>query len=330
MHEIGSSIGRTGWGLGSLLLAGVASSVLIAPAEALTIVPTYTGSVSASARTAFQFAANEYQNLFTDPVTVNITVATGTTGLGASSTPIAGIFNYAQVRTALINDYNANPSAARTIAMGPGGSINTTTDPSTTGRYFISTAEEKALGLLAGNNPASDGTFTYNRNQPFTFSTTNRMQPGQFDFVGVSEHEISEIMGRIPGLGGSIGGSPGFLPYDLFRYTGAGTRGITNTDGGNFFSIDNGTTNLQGYNNAAANGGDPQDWNGANPTDPYNAFTGTNQGHMISGVDVTAMNVLGWDTQVVPVPKLGTFGTLILAVASLLGFGVLRRRADEA
>jgi hypothetical protein len=42
MREFEGSIGRTGWSLGSLLLAGVASSALTIPAEALTIVPTYT------------------------------------------------------------------------------------------------------------------------------------------------------------------------------------------------------------------------------------------------------------------------------------------------
>jgi len=330
MQDVGRTIGRTGWGLRSLLLAGVASSVLTAPAMAgLTIVPTYSALVTASAKTAFAFAAGEYQTLFTDPVQVNIQVNANGGGLGSSSTPIAGIFSYAQVRTALINDYATDPSAARTIATGAGGSINTTTDPSTTGRYFIARAEEKALKLIA-SDAVNDGTFTYNGGLSYTFDPNNRMVAGKFDFIGVAEHEISEIMGRIPGLGGTIGGSAGFLPYDLFRYTGANTRGITNTGAGNYFSIDNGATNLHGFNNANANpGSDPQDWDSSVLTDPYNAFTSAGQGHMISAVDVTAMNVLGWDTRVVPAPKLGTFGTLIVLAASLLGFGVLRRRVDE-
>ena len=214
MQDVGRTIGRTGWGLRSLLLAGVASSVLIAPAEALTIVPTYSALVTASAKTAFAFAAGEYQTLFTDPVQVNIQVNANGGGLGSSSTPIAGIFSYAQVRTALINDYATDPSAARTIATGAGGSINTTTDPSTTGRYFIARAEEKALKLIA-SDAVNDGTFTYNGGLSYTFDPNNRMVAGKFDFIGVAEHEISEIMGRIPGLGGTIGGSAGFLPPGL-------------------------------------------------------------------------------------------------------------------
>jgi hypothetical protein len=330
MQKVSGSSRRTGAGLTSLLLAGVALSALTTPAEALNIVPTYTAGVTGAFQTAFGAVATRYDNLFTDPVTVNITVSAAGTGLGTSLTPLAGVFTYGQVRTALINDYAANPSAARTIAESAGGSIFTTTDPSTTGRYFISTAEEKSLGLLAGNNPASDGTFFYNGTLNYTLNHT--AAPGAFDFQGVAEHEVSEIMGRISGLGGNIGDSGGFLPYDLFRYTGAGTRGITNTGGGNYFSIDNGTTNLHGYNNATANpGSDPQDWDASNPADSYNAFLSEDQATMITPVDIEALNVLGWDTpqQAVPVPKLSPFGSLVVLVASLLGFGVLRRRVDE-
>jgi hypothetical protein len=321
MQEVGGSIGRTGWSIGSLLLAGVASVALSAPAAAtLTIDPTFGAGVTSSAQAAFNYAAGEYETLFNqhNNITININVGTMSSGLGESMTPLAGTFTYSQVRSDLINEYAAAPSAARTTASGLGGSINTTTDPTSGGSFWIPTTQEKALGLLAGNNAASDGTFLYNSTLSYTFNPANRMVPGEFDFIGVAEHEISEIMGRIPGLGTTIGGvSNGYLPYDLFRYTGTNTRGITNTGAGNYFSLDNGVTDLQGYNNAAMNGGDPQDWNGANPTDPYNAGTSAGQGHMISGVDITAMNVLGYDLATVPAPLIGHGLTVFL------GFGVV-------
>jgi hypothetical protein len=325
VHDVCQSVSfparRTGWSLASLLLTGVASSVLTIPAEALTISPTFTGLVSSSARTAFNFAAGEYQSLFTDPVTVNITVQTGTTGLGSSSTPLLGALTYAQMRTALLNDYAANPSAARTIASGPGGSINTTTDPTGGGSFFFARADGKALGLIA-SDATNDGTFTYNRTLAYTFNPANRGSGG-FDFIGVAEHEISEIMGRISCLGTQCG-SGNFLPYELFRYQGPGTRGITSNGAGNFFSINNGTTNLKNYNNAALNGGDAQDWDTSDPTDPYNFSTGPNQAHMISAVDVEAMNVIGWDT-VVPAPPIGRGLPVLLSFgALLLGAKLLR------
>jgi hypothetical protein len=330
MQEAGRSIGRTGWSLGSLLLAGVASSVLTAPAEAsLTIIPTYSGGVTASAKAAFAFAAGEYQTLFTDPVQVNIQVNTGTTGLGSSSTALLGTLTYGGMRSALMTDYAANPSAARTTAESAGGSIFTTTDPTGGGHFLVARADAKALGLIP-TDLVNDGTFTYNRTLTYTFDHNNRMVPGAFDFTGVAEHEISEIMGRISLLGANLDGSPDFLNYELFRYTGNNTRGITNNGAGNYFSIDNGTTNLHGYNNAALNGGDAQDWDASVPTDPYNAFTGTNQGHMISSEDVTALNVIGWDTQVVPAPLIGFGFPAFLAVGGFLFGARLLDRAKRA
>jgi hypothetical protein len=323
--------------LTSLLLAGVASSALTIPAEALTIVPTYTTLVSSSARTAFAFAANEYQTNFTDPVQVNITVNTGTTGLGGSNTQLLGTLNYANTRAALLADYAANPSAARTIAAGPGGSINTTTDPTVggNGSFWFARADAKALGLIA-SDATTDGTFTYNRTLAYTFNPANRMVAGQFDFIGVAEHEISEIMGRIPGLGGTIAGvGNSYLPYDLFRYTGANTRGIANNGGGVYFSINNGTTDLKDFNSAVANpGGDPQDWATVgptfDPTDPYNWATGSGQGHMISAVDFTTLDVIGWDRQAVPAPLIGFGFPAFLAVGGLLFGARLLDRARRA
>jgi hypothetical protein len=320
-HTVGRVVRRLGTSLASLLLAGAASLVLSCPADALTINPAFDASVAQPARDAFNFAAAEFEALYADPINVNITVNTNTTGLGGSLTPIFGVFSYAQVRTSLINDNTAHPSTDGNTSVGPGGSINTAIDPSTTGRYFIPRAEEKALWIIP-NDLTTDGTFTYNRNLTYTFDPNNRMVAGAFDFIGVAEHEISEIMGRIPGLGANIGGSAAFLPYDLFRYRGANTRGITNTGAGNFLSIDNGTTNLHGFNDANTFGGDPQDWDASNPSDPYNAFTGTNQGHAITSYDITTLDVIGYDLRQAAVPEPGT---LALLGPALLGGAVLRR-----
>jgi hypothetical protein len=330
MRGFEGAIGRTGWSLGSLLLAGVASSVLTTPAEALTIVPTYTTLVSSSARSAFAMAAANYQNLFTDAVQVNITVQTGTTGLGSSSTPLLGTLSYSSMRTALLNDYAANPSADRTTASGPGGSINTTTDPTGGGSFLVARADAKALGLIPSDS-TTDGTFTFNRTLSYTFDNT--AAPGKFDLVGVSEHEISEIMGRISCLGFECG-EGNFLPYELFRYQGANVRGITNNEAGNYFSINNGTTDLKDYNNAALNGGDAQDWATVgptfDPTDMANFSTGPDQAHSISKVDVTAMNVIGWDTQAVPAPLVGRGFLVFLAAGGLLLGAKLLDRAKRA
>jgi hypothetical protein len=136
-------------------------------------------------------------------------------------------------------------------------------------------------------------------------------------------HEISEIMGRIPGLGGSIGGAPAYLLYDLFRYTGVGARGLTNGSGIQF-SIDNGNTLLKAYNFPNGNGSDPQDW--ASVTDDsFNASVNTGVVEPLTTVDLRAMDVIGYDrVDIVPEPSAG-----ILLVSALLAGGLIRRRATS-
>ena len=49
------------------------------------------------------------------------------------------------------------------------------------------------------------------------------------------------------------------MQMDLFHYTSAGTRGLSNGPGRSF-SINNGTTLLKAFNDFNANMGDLQDW----------------------------------------------------------------------
>src|SRR5207237_4488824 len=102
--------------------------------------------------------------------------------------------------------------------------------------------------------------FTFGGGFSYTYDPANRAVPGKADFIGVAMHEFSEIMGRIPLMGQSLFGQSDYMLFDLFHYTGAGARGL-NSGPGRFFSIDNGTTLLKAFNNAAANpGSDLQDW----------------------------------------------------------------------
>jgi len=165
---------------------------------------------------AFQFVANEYQNLFTDNVHVNINVVAGTTGLGSSSTNLLGFLNYANTRQALINDNTAHPSADGTISVASLG----VADPTAGGSFVFARAQGKALGLI-GDDLANDGTFTFSNAQSYTFDPNNRAVAGEFRFHRRSNNEVSEIMGRISILGATLGGMRSYIPNDLFRYTAA-------------------------------------------------------------------------------------------------------------
>ena len=137
--------------------------------------------------------------------------------------------------------------------------------------------------------------------------------------IGLSMHEMSEIMGRIGLMGANLTGSPDYMMMDLFHYTGAGVRGLNN-GAGRSFSIDNGTTLLKGLNNASVNGGDLQDWAGG-VDDSFNALTGTGVLNALTQVDLRTMDVLGYDLVAVPEPSAG----LLLAPALAIG-GLVRRR----
>jgi len=85
-------------------------------------------------------------------------------------------------------------------------------------------AKAKAKALSLWNYNGTDGFVGFDRTASWTFDPSNRAVPGKFDVVGVVEHEISGVLGRIADLG-AIGGT--LDPLDLFRYSAPNTRGLS-------------------------------------------------------------------------------------------------------
>jgi len=159
-----------------------------------------------------QAAVNFLDSLFTNNITINIHVGWGevdnqnlVSGALGESIFNTATLTYQQIYNAFQNNqFSADQKQA--FASLPA------MDPTGTNAITLSTAEEKALGLIAGNSTAIDGWVGFSKTVSWDFSTTNRSVPGQYDLLGVIEHEVTEVMGRFSDNGG-------FSPMDLFRYS---------------------------------------------------------------------------------------------------------------
>src|SRR5437588_4309914 len=245
-------------------------------------------------KAACTYAATQFTSRYSDPINVNIkvTVSAGTSDFGSSTAFFLPVDTYNNLRAAFVAD---SKTANDATTIGSGGALPAGADPiATAHQYNVTRAQAKALGLRS-DDMQNDGTFNFGGGHPWTYDPNNRNVAGKFDFVGVAMHEYSEIMGR-NSIMGDAKFDPGTLNYaafDLFHYTGAGTRGLNN-GAGRFFSFNNGTSLLIAFNNNAANGGDLQDWAGPAP-DPFNAFDPPGEQDDLTPVDFQTMDVIGYD-----------------------------------
>jgi hypothetical protein len=85
-----------------------------------------------------------------------------------------------------------------------------------------------------------------------------------------------------------------FVPYDLFRFTNNAQRSFDPNATNAYFSVDNGATVLKlFYTNQFM--GDIQDWKSSATPDAYDAFTSAGHLSPVSTVDITTLDVLGYN-----------------------------------
>jgi hypothetical protein len=260
----------------------------------------YQPNVPTAVQTVVNAVCAFYESIFTNNVTVNLDVGWGQLGntgeavesgaIGENIESLSGPYTYAQIKSALAAD-------GKTVddALADGSLTASNPAPSTT--YLTTTAEAKALGLMGASN-AIDGQVGFDSTASFTFNTSNgeSATPGTYDLFSVAAHEITEVMGRVMLEGNNLGvsGAQFYDPMDLFQYSAAGTRLFTQAAQPNYFSLDNGVTDLVNLNSVI--GGDAGDWAG-NTADSFNAFGSTSGApEPVSAMDIAVMGALGWDT----------------------------------
>ena len=192
--------------------AAIAASLgLAAPAHALLFNLTSTGNAQADA--GFQAAANFWQGIYIDPVTINITAGFSALGWGilgqAASTYHAT--NFSAMKTALGADANSANDAIMVGGLPSGNSysklINGTANfgggthvQSGITAMEMTRANAKAIGLVAGNAAGQDAAITFSSSFAFDFDQTNGIGAGLYDFVGIAIHELGHAMGFTSGV----------------------------------------------------------------------------------------------------------------------------------
>jgi hypothetical protein len=245
-----------------------------------------------SAMTAFEnaaiAAAKFYTTMYSNRETINIQVGFGEvagqalpSGALAASESYGYLENYSTVATALRKDASWSAPQNSADATLP---VN---DPTNGGKFFVTTAEAKALGQV-GASSAVDGYIGLSKTYAFSYNGT--AQVGKYDAIGALEHEISEVMGRVGSLGRAFGSNI-YTPLDLFRYTAPLVRDLS--PGPGYLSTNNGVTNLGTYNNPLVNGGDYADWGPLIRGDSYGYGT-TNTVMTVSANDIIENSVMGY------------------------------------
>jgi len=302
--------------------------------------------------------AGEYGNTFTN-ANANIYIDVTNSGLANSTSGFYNLVSYSTYQTKL--EAESTDGARTTVpASEPGifGSLgveitsalaealgitrtigNGFVDGTTASGSACTTYATSGSGCYNGIIRLNDPTDLYNQTsgQGYTYrglgGSTNS-STSNYDFFGVVEHEMNEILGTSSCI--STSGSltnPGncVAAADLFRYTSGGVRTFNTLNATAYFSPDGGYTDYQGnlYDNTA-NGNDWADFlnsctfvqdgfgcpNGATFDILSDGTGGT------AGPEVAILNAVGYN---VTAPEPGTMGMFGLALAGLVVYKRRRR-----
>jgi len=263
----------------------------------LTIIPTFNANIDAATQTVINNAIAFYENTFANSITVNIEFHSMSSGLGQS---VFFVFNvpYQSYRAALgANATSADDATA--LANTPSSSTNPVTGSS---NILVKSPNGRAIGI---NLP--ELSFSGSPCPMFTGSgcigLNVTLANSRGVLTAVVEHEIDEVLGLGSALHGTTTPADPWTE-DLFRWAMPGVRSFAaNTStthpctstAASFFSIDDGTTDLNEFNNCN-NGGDYGDWITHTRSQVQDAFTNFSGAPSLSvtSSEVRALDVIGY------------------------------------
>jgi PEP-CTERM motif len=209
------------------LLAAAALLAASGASQALTFNFTFLAGSSPQANQAFIDAGARWSALFTDNVTIDMTVGQASLGAGilASAGSARSSFGYGAFKTALTNDATSANDFTATSSLSAGSVkmlINRTSDnPNGSGSAVtyldnnasannstirLTNANAKALGLtptatvVSGCAAACDARITFGDAFTWDYNPNDGITAGAFDFVGIATHEIGHALGFVSGV----------------------------------------------------------------------------------------------------------------------------------
>jgi hypothetical protein len=240
------------------------------PAQAIpTFNLTFLAGTSAQEQAGFTTAANFWAAQFTDTVTIDLTVGTGSLGAGilAQAGSPDTLFSYNTVKAALAGNASSALDAAAVAGLpvgpnlavyinrtsnNPNGSGSATPYVDSTGantaHVYVANANAKALGLtptpgtVAGCVGNCDGFIQFSTAFTWDFDASDGIAFGAYDFVGLAKHEIGHALGFVSGVDILDTNSPGvagpfhdnlftfITPLDLFRCSAASANAGADID----------------------------------------------------------------------------------------------------
>ena len=249
-----------------------------------------------------------FEDSFSDNITVNITFAESTSGLGGSSKPV-GTFDYTSYLAAL-KSHATTADDNTAIASLPAGP-NTPVGGSGNSSVLVTAALQNALGLAGA--VSSDGSISLNTST-MNLDRTSTQDSSKYDLMDTTAHEIDEILAGGSAMDQQVNGATAnstIEPLDLFRYSANGTRSYdTQATTTSYFSIDGGATNLVGFNQYAPDSkhlNDFGDWfsnNGAgNSVNAHVQDSNAQPGQYDTlSVELRRLDVLGYTRVTTPAP----------------------------